>query len=87
MTQQELIVKSSFPIAFYEVRRDLPAFLAASATGISLPVGLTSAGLPVGMEIDGPEQSDRRLLAVARTLESVIHFSARPTKPEPEASP
>jgi mandelamide amidase len=55
--------------------------------GISLPVGLTSAGLPVGMEIDGPEQSDRRLLAVAKTLENIINFRARPTKPEPEASP
>jgi mandelamide amidase len=54
--------------------------------GISLPAGLTAAGLPVGMEIDGPEQSDRRLLAVAKTLESVIHFSARPPKPEREAS-
>ena len=55
--------------------------------GISLPVGLTAAGLPVGMEIDGPEQSDRRLLAVAKTLENIINFRARPTKPEPEASP
>jgi mandelamide amidase len=46
--------------------------------GISLPVGLTAAGLPVGMEIDGPEQSDRRLLAVAKTLEGIIDFRARP---------
>jgi len=46
--------------------------------GISVPVGLTAAGLPVGMEIDGPEQSDRRLLAVAKTLESIIGFHARP---------
>ncbi len=46
--------------------------------GISLPVGLTVAGLPVGMEIDGPELSDRRLLAVALTLESIIGFHARP---------
>jgi len=180
---QDLITKSSFPIAFYEVRRDLPAYLAAFATGInlaelsaaiaspdvrgifqgmtgedvvgaegyaaalnareqlrknfreyfanqqldgiifpttllparaiagsldtvelngeqvptfpiyshntdsasiagqpgiSLPVGLTAAGLPVGMEIDGPEQSDRRLLAVALTLERIIGFRARP---------
>jgi len=46
--------------------------------GISLPVGLTATGLPVGMEIDGPEQSDRRLLAVAKTLEGIIDFRARP---------
>jgi len=55
-----------------------PASIAA-LPGISLPVGLTASGLPVGMEIDGPEQSDRRLLAIARTLERIIDFSGRPT--------
>jgi len=30
------------------------------------------------MEIDGPEHSDRRLLAVAKTLESIIGFDGRP---------
>ena len=54
-----------------------PASIAA-LPGISLPVGLTVSGLPVGMEIDGPEQSDRRLLAVAKTLEGIIGFSGRP---------
>ena len=55
-----------------------PASIAA-LPGISLPVGLTASGLPVGMEIDGPEQSDRRLLAIAKTLEQIIGFRARPT--------
>jgi len=50
----------------------------AGQPGISLPAGLTASGLPVGMEIDGPEQSDRRLLAVAKTLESIMDFRARP---------
>jgi len=54
-----------------------PASIAA-LPGLSLPVGLTVSGLPVGMEIDGPEQSDRRLLAVAKTLESIIGFDERP---------
>jgi Asp-tRNA(Asn)/Glu-tRNA(Gln) amidotransferase A subunit family amidase len=54
-----------------------PASIAA-LPGLSLPVGLTASGLPVGMEIDGPEQSDRRLLAVAKTLESIIGFDGRP---------
>lgn len=54
-----------------------PASIAA-LPGISLPVGLTASGLPVGMEIDGPEQSDRRLLAVAKTLEEIVGFTARP---------
>lgn len=51
-----------------------------SLPGISLPVGLTADGMPVGMEIDGPENSDRRLLSVAATLEQIIGFSARPAK-------
>jgi len=54
-----------------------PASIAA-LPGITLPVGLTTSGLPVGMEIDGPEQSDRRLLAIAKTLESIVDFSGRP---------
>ena len=54
-----------------------PASIAA-LPGISLPAGLTASGLPVGLEIDGPEQSDRRLLAVAKTLESIIGFDGRP---------
>ena len=59
-----------------------PASIAA-LPGISLPVGLTASGLPVGMEIDGPEQSDRRLLAIARTLERIIGFSGRPAPVTP----
>ena len=54
-----------------------PASIAA-LPGLSLPAGLTTSGLPVGLEIDGPEQSDRRLLAVAKTLESIIGFDGRP---------
>ncbi len=54
-----------------------PASIAA-LPGISLPIGLTAGGLPVGIEIDGPEGSDRDLLAVARALEQIFEFAARP---------
>jgi Asp-tRNA(Asn)/Glu-tRNA(Gln) amidotransferase A subunit family amidase len=54
-----------------------PASIAA-LPGISLPVGLTASGLPVGMEIDGPEQSDHRLLEVAKAVEKIIDFTGRP---------
>ncbi len=59
------------------IRNTDPASIAA-LPGITMPVGLTASGLPVGMEIDGPEQSDRRLLAVARALEKIVNFSGRP---------
>ena len=40
--------------------------------GISLPVGLSRAGLPIGLELDPPLGSDRVLLYLARRIESVL---------------
>jgi indoleacetamide hydrolase len=44
----------------------------AGIPGLSLPVGLTNSGLPVGLELDGPVNSDRRLLAIGLSLERVF---------------
>ena len=44
----------------------------AGLPAISLPAGLTADRLPVGMELVGLPGSDRRLLAVAATVESVL---------------
>lgn len=40
--------------------------------GVSLPAGLTAAGLPVGIGLDGPFGTDRRLLAIAAAVEGVL---------------
>jgi len=47
----------------------------AGLPGISLPAGFAD-GMPVGVELDGPAGSDRRLLAIALAVESVIGLSA-----------
>ena len=50
----------------------------AGVPGISLPAGFIarqgsdSAPLPVGVELDGPTGSDRRLLAIAAAVEAVL---------------
>jgi mandelamide amidase len=45
----------------------------AGIPGLQLPAGLGAAsGLPVGLELDGPAGSDRRLLAVGLALEGVL---------------
>lgn len=49
----------------------------ASLPGVSLPIGL-AGGLPVGLALDGPVSSDRRLLAIAATVEALL-----PTPPLP----
>ena len=44
----------------------------AGLPGISLPMARTRAGLPQGIELDGPENSDRRLLAIAKSVEHLL---------------
>ena len=44
----------------------------AGIPGLSVPVGLTSDGLPVGIEFDGPAGSDRDVLALGLAAEQVF---------------
>ena len=50
----------------------------AGIPGISLPTGLTFAGLPIGMALDGPAGSDEKLLAIAAAIERAVGFDAGP---------
>lgn len=43
----------------------------AAIPGLSLPIGL-SDGLPVGLALDGPAGSDRRLLAIGAAIEAAL---------------
>jgi Asp-tRNA(Asn)/Glu-tRNA(Gln) amidotransferase A subunit family amidase len=62
--------------------RELPTFLTiirntdpgsnAGIPGISMPVGLTSGGLPVGLAFDAPAGGDRDLLGLAVAVEAVF---------------
>lgn len=44
----------------------------AGLPGISLPIGLSSGGLPIGMEIDGPSHADEALLSIAARVSAVV---------------
>lgn len=51
----------------------------AGLPGIQLPIGLGKcSGMPVGIELDGPARSDRRLLAIGIALETVLGRLPRP---------
>jgi indoleacetamide hydrolase len=60
--------------------RNLAPGSAAGITGLSVPAGMTKAGLPVGMAIHAPEKSDHQLLAIGLALETVL-----PRLPAPPA--
>ena len=44
----------------------------AGIPGLALPAGMSRSGLPVGIELDGPLGSDRRLLAIGLAFEAVL---------------
>src|SRR5882672_11288150 len=44
----------------------------AGIPGLSVPIGRTPAGLPIGLELDGPAGSDRRLLAIGLAIETLV---------------
>ena len=44
----------------------------AGIPGLSIPIARTQAGLPIGLGLDGPAGSDRKLLAIGLALEKVF---------------
>jgi mandelamide amidase len=58
----------------------------AGIPGISIPVGLTGAGLPVGVELSARAGDDRRLIALAAAVERVLPPMPAPGAGEHSAS-
>jgi mandelamide amidase len=65
------------PTFFTYIRNTDPASVAA-LPGLSLPIGLTRDGLPVGIELDAPSGRDHALLAIGLAYEA-----SRPPLPSP----
>jgi len=53
----------------------------AGVPAISLPCGLTSNGLPIGIQLIGRHFREASLLAAAHALEQAIGFSSKPPMP------
>jgi indoleacetamide hydrolase len=51
----------------------------AGLAGLSVPVRLTGAGLPVGLEVDGLEGSDEAVLGIGLSIEKVLGSPPPPT--------
>ncbi len=61
------------PVSFFTVAgRNIAPGSTVGLPGLVLPAGLTSSGLPVGIELDGPAGADRALLAIGSSLERVL---------------
>jgi mandelamide amidase len=61
--------KVSFSAA---ISRNIAPGSTAGLPGLVLPAGLTTSGLPVSLEFDGPSGTDRALLALGLSVERVL---------------
>jgi amidase len=59
----------------------------AGLPALGLPIGFNDAGLPMGMQIIGPAQADREVLAIAALLEEATGWSARCAPPSMGSAP
>lgn len=69
---QEVEIKGKKIPFFVAMSRNIAAGSGAGLPGLELPAGLTNAGLPVGVEFDGPAGTDRELLALGVALEQAL---------------
>lgn len=84
----DVLITPTMPIPAFEAGYDVPPgsdfttwpqwtpftypFNMTQQPAISIPVGTTAAGLPVGLQIVGPRHRDDLVLAVARFVEDVL---------------
>ncbi|MFB9905902.1 amidase [Allokutzneria oryzae] len=87
-SRYDVLITPTMPIPAFEAGADVPAgsgmqswpdwtpftypFNMTQQPAISVPVGTTAAGLPVGLQVVGPRHSDDLVLAVARLVEEVV---------------
>ena len=50
----------------------------AGIPGLSVPCGLSPAGLPIGLQLQGPHWSEANLLKLGRAYEQVHPLNAQP---------
>jgi mandelamide amidase len=61
------------------VSRNIAPGSTAGLPGLVLPAGLTSGGLPIALEFDGPSGADRALLALGSSVEHILGHLPGPT--------
>jgi indoleacetamide hydrolase len=71
--QDDTVMLADQPVStFLTYTRNVAPGSFAGQPGISIPMGCTAAGLPMGIALDGPVGADRRLLAVANALQALL---------------
>ena len=65
------VADQTFPTSSVYLHNTYPQAI-ASVPSISLPSGMTSNGLPVGLEVVGPRGLDSSVLDIAMSMQAVL---------------
>jgi len=68
------------PLEYYALDLFTVAMNLAGIPAVSVPCGLASNGLPLGMQVVGKRFDDMRVLQLAKHIETVAGVDNRPTK-------
>ena len=68
----EVVLNGQYVPTFPTYTRFLATGSLAGQPGITVPMGCDPQGLPLGIALDAPAGSDRRMLAIAQAIEAVI---------------
>ncbi len=71
ITETVVINGVETPVFSAYMRNTEPASI-IEAPGISLPINNVCGGMPIGLELDGSYQSDRKLLAIGLAIEKLV---------------
>ena len=74
----DLSLKTKGISPFWTIIRNFDPGSTAGLPGLTIPIGLTERGLPVGLAFDGPEGADRDILSIGHALQIL-----EPPMPEP----
>ena len=67
------------PLEYYALDLFTVAMNLAGVPACSVPCGLATNGLPLGMQVVGPRFDDMRVLQLAKHIETVANIDNRPT--------
>jgi indoleacetamide hydrolase len=67
-------------VSILTIAKNVFASSCAGLPGITLPIGVSSDGMPIGMEIDGKPNKDARLLSLATRISAIVGKIPAPAK-------
>ena len=79
---RKLVCSNGLKVSYLAMLRWVALATACRLPATTIPAGLTTGGLPVGVQLIGPSRSDTRLIAIAEAIEAALGGFQAPPPPD-----